>query len=67
MNKQNQNELYFLDILKFFAAISIAVLLNYNDHFLPFLKQENPLKNNAILYFLSINSYIFVEMFFIIA
>ena len=37
MNKQNQNELYFLDILKFFAAISIAVLLHYNDHFLPFL------------------------------
>ena len=67
MNKQNQNELYFLDILKFFAAISIAVLLHYNDHFLPFLKQENPLKNNAILYFLSINSYIFVEMFFIIS
>ena len=62
-----KNELAFFNILRFIGAISIAIFLHYYDHFLPNLNGNLWFKDKSLAKYLSINSYIFVEMFFMIS
>lgn len=55
------------DLLRFFAAISIACFLHFNNAFIKSLKIPNPFESNRLLYLLSTQSGLFVELFFIIS
>lgn len=59
------NKLAYFNVLKFIAAICIAVFLHWNDHLLPYLKLEN--NTTGLLRTITIDSYVFVELFFIIS
>ncbi len=61
-----RNKLNFIYILKFFSSIIIAIFLHWNDHFIKNLGYEN-LFNFKPLRFLTIRTYILVELFFVIA
>lgn len=65
-NSRPQPSAYF-SLLKFMGAILIAVFLHYNDHFLPNLGIANPFEGNALLWNISHNSRILVEMFFLLS
>ena len=60
------NTISYFNILKFIGAICVGIILHYNDHLLPYLNVENPFKH-YFLWYLSHNSFLFVEMFFIIS
>lgn len=57
----------YFNILKVVAAICVSILFHYQDHFLVSVNEGNPFSDNYILYLLSLNSNMFVEMFFIIS
>lgn len=57
----------FCNILKFGAAVAIAIFLHYKDQFLYCLEGEYEFSNNIIFRLLSTYSTVFVEMFFIIS
>lgn len=57
----------FFNLLKFLAALFVAVLLHYNDHFLTYLGLTNPFSEGSFLWQYSIRSYVFVELFFILS
>lgn len=65
--KKGVDEFAYFNVLRFIGAICIAIFLHYNDHFLPCLGIANPFENNAFLWGLSHNSYVFTEMYFIIS
>lgn len=53
--------------LKIMAAVCVSILFHYYDHFLPSMNTQNPFVSTPIIYLLSKNSNMFVEMFFIIS
>lgn len=55
----------FLDILKFVAAICISCMLHFHDHFVPAYGINYPFVHNNFFYYWSTHGWIFVEMFFI--
>lgn len=57
----------FFNLMRFVGAICIAVFLHYNDHFLPYLGLQNPYNYNTVVWALSHDSVVFVEMYFIIS
>ena len=57
----------FFDLLRFIAAIMIACFLHFHDHFIPTLNIPNPFRPYRLLWMFSTESYIFVELFFIIS
>lgn len=57
----------YFNILRFAGAFCIAVFLHYNDHLLPFLNIENPFQDHPFCWAISRNSFVFVEMYFIIS
>ncbi len=66
--KNQENKLGYLNILRFLGAFLIAILLHWNDHVLPAIGQTNNFDSiNHFLYYLTVNSYVFTEMFFIIS
>lgn len=64
---ENTNKFAFFNLLRFFGAILIAVFLHYYDHFLPYLDGRFWFKEKSFAQFLAQNSYVFVEMFFMIS
>ncbi len=67
MQQQKENELAYFNLLKFIGALVIALLLHYNDHFLRCLGIENPFRQGGLLWSLSYQGGVFVEMYFIIS
>ena len=63
---KNEKIAYF-NLLKFIAAITIAIFLHYGDHLIHLLKMPNPFPHNGFLEYITKNSYVFVEMFFMIS
>ena len=57
----------FFELLRFIAAILIACFLHFHDHFIPLLKIPNPFEPYRLLWMFSTQSYVFVELFFIIS
>ncbi len=57
----------YFSLMKFVGSFCIVVFLHYNDHFLPRLGMENPFAGNALLWDISHNSFVLVEMYFIIS
>ena len=66
MNKENDKIAYF-NLLKFIAALTIAIFLHYGDHLTRLLGVGKPFPNNLFFDYITINSYVFVEMFFMIS
>lgn len=65
---KKENKFGYFNILRFVGAICIAILLHWNDHVLPALGQQNNLLNvSGILFYISKNSYVFTEMFYLIS
>jgi len=63
-----ESQFGYLNILRFVGAICIAILLHWNDHVLPAICEINDLdKANYFLYYISKNSFVFVEMFYLIS
>lgn len=62
---KNPNQFAYFNALKFIGAFCIAFFLHFQDHFLLYLSIKNPFTN--IFFTLSVYSYCFVEMFFIIS
>lgn len=61
------NKIAYFNILKITAALCVSVLFHYQDHFLISVNWKNPFSGGSILYVLSQNSNMFVELFFIIS
>jgi len=61
-----KEKLYFLNSLKFIAALCV-ILLHYNDHLLVYLGLNNPYSESSLIGSLTRNSYVFVEFFFIVS
>ena len=62
------NKYNYFNILRFVGAMCIAILLHWNDHILPAINVENNLESiNILLFYISKNGYVFVEMFYIIS
>ena len=64
---QQYDRFAYFNILRFSGAFCIAVFLHYNDHLLPFLGIENPFSDHPFAWAVSHNSWVFVEMYFIIS
>ena len=64
---RTDNRFAYFSLLKFIGAFSIAIFLHYNDHLLPGLGEKNPFAGNMILWALTHESCMFVEMYFIIS
>ena len=64
---KDTNSFAFFNLMKFIGSLSIAIFLHYNDHFLVHLGIENPFNDNMFLLSISHNSYVFVEMYFMIS
>ena len=64
---QQYDRFAYFNILRFSGAFCIAVFLHYNDHLLPFLGIENPFSDHPFVWAVSHNSWVFVEMYFIIS
>ena len=65
--KEKNNKIAYFNLLKFIAAMAIAIFLHYGDHLTRLLGISNPFPNNAFLNYVTTNSYVFVEMFFMIS
>ena len=57
----------FFGLMKFIGAFCIAVYFHYDGHFIVYLGIENPFADNPLLWAISRNSLVFVEMYFIIS
>ncbi len=67
-NTQKQKNSYqYFNILKFISAVIIAIFLHWNDQLLPFLEYDNTFRSSKIWFFLTHNSYILTELFFMIS
>ncbi len=61
------NKYAFFNLLKFIGSICIACFLHYIDHLIIQINEVNPFSEGSFLWFISIHSYVFVEMFFLIS
>lgn len=62
---KNRN-LSFFNLLKILAALTIACLLHYHDHFIPSYGIDYPIHNNILLWW-SLYGYVLVELFFMLS
>lgn len=67
MEAKKENAFAYFYLLKFIGSFLIAIFLHYNDHFLTYLYTPNPFHPRSLWYFLSHESHIFVEMYFLIS
>ena len=64
--KKNDKIAYF-NLLKFIAALIIAIFLHYGDHLTRLLGITKVFPNNSFFDYITVNSYVLVEMFFMIS
>lgn len=57
--KKINNKLAYFSILKFIAAMLIAIFLHYGDHLTRLLNIGKPFPNNAFFDYITVNSYVF--------
>ncbi len=61
-----ENKLAFMNIMKFIAALVIATVYHYTEHFASYTGAPNYFAaHSSLLGYLSINGHIFVELFFL--
>ena len=65
--KNRNNKISYFNLLKFIAALTIAIFLHYGDHLTRLLGVGKPFPNNYFFDYITINSYVFVELFFMIS
>ena len=70
--EDKRNKLAFINLLKFFAALSIAIVLHYKDHFYPYSVNmidggaSYPF-NNLLLGFIAKYGNVFAEFYFVVS